>query len=138
MNKKYEIFFTTADIGLKVRGKSIEELFKNAAEGMFSIMRKNLKNRSNSIKRKIDVKSYEWESLLAEWLNELLFLYDSKKVIFTNFKINEILPYRIKAEINGYKANKEDILREIKAVTLHNLKIIKEKNIWKTEIIFDI
>jgi SHS2 domain-containing protein len=49
-----------------------------------------------------------------------------------------IEPYRIEALIRGDKIENQKIEREIKAVTYHNLEIVKKNNKWEAKVLFDL
>ncbi len=139
--KKYELLDISGDVGLKIRGKTLEELFENAAEGMYSLITNTgqIKGRKN-----IDIvtESSSLESLFVSWLNELIFHFDTYGFIGKAIKINNLnLPeYRLNASISGedYNSQKHESKLLIKAATYHNLRIEKTGDIYEAEIIFDI
>lgn len=144
MGKDYEIIEHTADTGIRAFGKTKQELFQNAALGMFFLITGCLLSE-NKIK---DRKSYQvrcqasdMEGLLVSWLSDLLYLHHTKYVILTDFMIISLTEKSIQSEVAGV-SNKEltcSIEREIKAVTYHNLHIRKNRSDqWEATIIFDI
>lgn len=84
--------------------------------------------------------SRDWESLLVDWLHEILYYFTVKKMGFSRFRIERIGPFFLKASGYGEKIDlkRHQILREVKAVTYHNLRIKKAKGCYSTRIIFDI
>ncbi len=123
----------TADIKIRAYGDNLNTLFQNAAFAMFSqIYKAEVKPE---ITREIKIKSVDQESLLVDFLSELLTLSDQYNEIYNTFKL-EIKDFEIKGEISGQAVKSFD--EEIKAVTYHELKITKNKNIWTAEIVFDI
>jgi SHS2 domain-containing protein len=70
---KFEVVEHTADIGIKVYGKNLQQLYENAAYGMFSLLLDLEKVRPDK-KLKISVEGGDPESLLVNWLNELIYL----------------------------------------------------------------
>lgn len=136
--KPYELIEHTADIGLRIFGKDRQELFVNAALGMFSILAKKKKTKEAQKKQslKIDLSASNLEELLVSWLGELLSLSDIKKAMFTHFQISELTDTRIKAKVFAEK--NYTTKTEIKAATYHQLEIKKEKDFWQAEVIFDV
>lgn len=135
----YEIFPHTADVGLRVRGKAMPDLFKSAAEGMNSLLTDPKKFRP--IKEQvISLRSDTWESLLVEWLQEILYFFTVKRMAFSRFSITKIEAHSLNAVCRGEKIDlaRHPVYREIKAVTYHNLRIRKSASGYMTEIIFDI
>jgi SHS2 domain-containing protein len=141
--KEFEILEHTADIGMIAYGKNKREIFVNAAKGMFNIIvgdNSNLIN--NNFSCKITLKAEGLEDLLVAWLNELLYIGETRLVILNKFQIKELSNFQIKAEVEGIKINSPSVKieKEIKAVTYHRLEIKKdeESGLWRAQIIFDI
>lgn len=140
--KKFEILEHTADIGIAAYGKTRKEVFINAAKGMFEIIAGENKNPKENFYDKIKLEADNLEGLLFAWLNELLYISETKLVILSKFKIKELSDYQIKAEVEGAKINPPSVKieKEIKAVTYHRLEIKKdeESGLWRAQVIFDI
>ncbi|MHC2994663.1 MAG: archease [Candidatus Atribacteria bacterium] len=140
--KEFEILDHTADIGLAAYGKNKTEIFINTAKGMFEIIAGENRNLKENFYDKIKLEAESLEDLLIAWLNELLYISETKLAILSKFKIKELSDYQIKAEVGGTKINPPSIKieKEIKAVTYHRLEIKKdeESGLWKAQVIFDI
>lgn len=140
--KGFEILEHTADIGIAAYGKNKREVFINAAKGMFEIIAGENKNPKENFYDKIKLEADNLEGLLFAWLNELLYIGETRLVVLNKFRIKELSDYQIKAEVRGAKINPPSIKieKEIKAVTYHRLEIKKdgESGLWRAQIIFDI
>ena len=140
--KEFEILEHTADIGIAAYGKTKREVFINAAKGMFEIIAGENKTLKENFCDKIKLEADNLEGLLFAWLNELLYISETKLVILNKFEIKDLSNDKIEAEVGGAKINPPSVKieKEIKAVTYHRLEIIKdEKNgLWRAQVIFDI
>ena len=140
--KEFEILEHTADIGMAVYGKSKREVFINAARGMFEIIAGETKNLKENFYDKIKLEADNLEGLLFAWLNELLYISETKLVILSKLKIKELSDFQVKAEVRGMKINPPSVKieKEIKAVTYHRLEIKKDEKsgLWRAQVIFDI
>ena len=88
---RFKFIEHTADVGVIAYGKDLKELFSNAAYGMFNIITDIKKIRNAELKIKnLKLKAYNSEELLVAWLNELLYQYNIKRVIFSQFKIQKL------------------------------------------------
>lgn len=140
--KQFEILDISGDVGIRAYGKSIEDVFRNAAIGMYSLTT-NLENVRGEKTIEISVESQSLEGLLVSWLNELIFQFDTYGVIGKEISIKAI-SYQpsafLKAEIKGEEFNPERHERKllVKAATYHKLKIEKINDIWGVDVIFDI
>lgn len=136
---RYEMIDHTADIGIKVFGKDIAEIFSNSAYAMFDILtdpKKIQKKESFNVQ----VSANNIEQLLVKWLDELLFRYETERVIFNEFIINKISDANIDSTVYGEKIDRSrhEIKTEIKNVTYHQLQIREANNGWEAQIIFDV
>ncbi len=143
MDKDYKVIEHMADIGLRAFGETKEKLFQNAARGMFFIITgsSGFAKQENEQYWTIKCEGANLEELLVEWLSELLYIHSTDFVILNDFIIKNLTNNNLQAQSYGIKINESpyNIEKEIKAVTYHNLQVIKnEKGYWEATIIFDI
>ncbi len=136
--KRFAFLDHTADIGLRVYGVSLPKLFENAAHGMYSQLNAPVENEI-SFRKTITVEGADNESLLVQWLNELIYYSFSERVIMTAYEIKKLSAGKLVAEAWGRKLLRgETFPIEIKAVTYHDIKIRQTKTGYTTKIIFDV
>ncbi len=138
MEKEFEIIEHTADVGIRAYGASINEAFANAAKGLFSLITE-LDDVEESEHRDIELTAPDQESLLVEWLNELIYLFDAENMLFKRFDITQLSNTHLKARSYGHEvdSSKHKLKMGVKAATYHMLKIDKS-NGSKVQILFDI
>ncbi len=139
VQRAYEVFEHTADIGLHAFGRTLPELFIHAAQGMESLMvaPEQILPLTN---REIAVEGHDEVSLLIAWLNELIFLFDTEYLLFREFEIDAITGTHLKGRASGepYDAQRHDLSSAIKAVTWHEAAVELTDDGYKARIIFDI
>lgn len=137
MKERYEVFPHTADIGIRVFGKTIKELFENASFALFSLMFEK-KGEEKEI-RSFEITSTSLDLLLVKFLTEFLYLFDVDFFVPSRVEIDYIDEKNVRGKIFGevFDEKKHEIKYSIKAITLHNLHIEKDK-FYKVEIILDI
>ncbi|GAJ13288.1 unnamed protein product, partial [marine sediment metagenome] len=81
--KEFEILEHTADIGIAAYGKTKKEVFINAAKGMFEIIAGESRNLKENFYDKIKLEADNPEGLFFAWLNELLYISETKLVILS-------------------------------------------------------
>ncbi len=126
----------TADHALNIVGKDLKELFISAAEGMTYLMIAHTANISEDIARTVTLEAIDTEILLVEWLSELAYLAEDEMLVFKNFRIHQISSNHLDAEVIGGTVAALEKL--IKAVTYHNLKIMKTQRGLEATIVFDV
>lgn len=134
MGKSYEEVEHTADLALRVHGKDTKELFVNAARAMFAEI--GGEPGSPRIEREVQVEGVDYESLLVNWLNELLYLYEANRETWVDFEIVELEPDRLTAIVRGGPTSEAHTL--IKAATLHNIAIQERDEGLRVTIVFDV
>ena len=138
MEKEFEIVDHTADVGIIAYGASISQAFTNAARALFSLITE-LDNVEEVVYRDIELVAPDQESLLVEWLNELIYLFDAENIIFKRFDITQLNSTRLKARGYGEKvdSSKHKLKTGVKAATYHMLKVDKT-NGCQVQVLFDI
>jgi SHS2 domain-containing protein len=134
----------TADWAIRVRGRDLSELFASAARGMFSLIT-DLSRIDIQREIELDLRAVDMETLLVDWLNELLFLSEERDLIFTRFDVHRIdepeaqRPHpvaRLRATVQGGRAGEH--LKSIKAATFSSLSIQKSDGAYETQLVFDV
>jgi SHS2 domain-containing protein len=139
MKRAFEIMDHTADVGIIAYGTDTKELFCNAALALFSLITE-LESIQEKLHLNLKVSSDERDSLLVEWLNELIYFFDAKHVLFSRFDIESLTENELKATCHGEGFNpiKHRIKRGIKAATYHMLRLDKNNDGFKAQVILDI
>ncbi len=135
----FEIFEHTADMGLRVRAESLDQLFTNAARGLFSIMVVNLDGVEPVQERTYDITGDETDLLLFDWLSELLYTFDTERLLLSEFNV-QVNPTGLTAICRGEPMNtaRHEMDHEVKAITYHELKVNQTNEGWVAELIVDI
>lgn len=134
---KYQILDHKADLKIKVFGKTKKELFENAMVGMFESAQYQPKLKSKEVKVKIKINSTNLSFLLIDFLNELLYLSETRKEVYQKINFNKLSKREIEAELIGKKLKRMGV--HIKGATYHDLDIRRGKDkSWQATILFDI
>jgi SHS2 domain-containing protein len=135
----YEAFDHTADIGLHAYGSTLAELFANAALGMESLMVAPDQVRPLA-SREITARGHDLVSLLVDWLDKLIFLFDTEFLLVCACEIQAISETQLTASVSGepYDPQRHELSSAIKAVTWHEAAVERTAAGYKATIIFDI
>lgn len=128
----------TADLALRVRGANLQELFINAARGLFCLMTGEdaYGRETPDSGESVALESLDQENLLVDWLNELLYLSEARRKIYTCFAFAELSPTRLRAQLCGEEGRQ--IKKVIKAVTFYGLDIRQTPSGYAVDIILDV
>ena len=130
-----------ADIAYEAYGKDLNELFENAALAIFELSAEV--DTIDAVKKvEFELENEKLDNLLYDFLSEILFLKDSKYMVFkhVHVAIREGKKNKLKAILEGDKINPEvqSLENDIKAITMHMFELKKEKNQWKARVVVDI
>jgi len=136
---EYQIIDHTADLGIIVKGPDVKSLFILTAQAMTDLMVKGDISEKTVI-RDVLVEGEDFPDLMVRWLGEILYLFEGESLIVNSIEINSISPIRLKAKLglNKFDPEKHEIIREIKAVTYHQISVDKVNDGWEARVIFDI
>ncbi len=135
----YEVFEHTADLGLRVRASDWNELFADAGKGLFSMIVDNLADVRPEQSVSIRIEGQDREYLLFDWLNELLYRFDSEHLVFSQFEV-QVNDGGLHATVRGepLDPDRHRLDHEVKAITYHRLKVEQTADGWEAEVIVDI
>lgn len=129
----------TADVAIEVTGRDFKDLLKTAFEGMVCLMFGSMGNK-NDVEIQFTVNGNDREEMIVNFLSELLFYIEIKKIVPSEVDIENLDQKSIKARLTGEKFNSSmhTITQEIKAPTYHNLKVEDKEDYLRVKIIFDV
>jgi len=135
----FETFEHTADLGLRVTAPSREQLFSDAARGLFSMLVTNLDEVQLVVKRTYEISGSENDYLLFDWLNELLYTFESERLLLSSFDVS-MEAGKLQASAAGEVMNlqRHQMEHEVKAITYHGLRVEQLDGSWLAEVIVDI
>ena len=137
--KKYEQTDHTADIGLKIFGNSLPDLFANAGYALCDTLT-DISKINPTTKQTFLLQRDTTEELLVEWMGNLLYIFETEGLLFNSFNIKSINKNSLSAEAEGEFFNSaiHTIKNGVKAVTYHKLKIEEKSGLWQAEVVLDI
>jgi SHS2 domain-containing protein len=132
MNGSSEIEHT-ADRAFTVWGENVRELFQHAAEALFGAQ--GVMQRGASVDREIHSSGVDRETLLVNWLNEILYLQEIHGETYDGCKVLELSEHELRARLFGCVGAGR---RPIKAVTFHNLRVDENENGLRATLVVDV
>ena len=133
----YEVLEHTADLRFRVKGRTLSEAFAEAARAVCETVAPNC--TPGEIARMVELTADDTESLLADFLSEILYLQDAEGLAFCSFAV-EIRGTRLSAALRGeeFSREKHGGGAEIKGISYSGLAIFKEGESYVLEFIADV
>ncbi len=133
---RFKFLEHTADIKFQAFGKNLEEVFKNSALAMFNAMFSG--KVKEKIRKKITAEGKDNESLLYNFLEELLVLFDSEGFFLSKVIKVKIKKRKIEAEVIGDYAENYKIHVDVKAITYNDMFVTKIGNKFVAQVVLDV
>ena len=129
----------TADIGVRIHGGDMEELLVNAAHALYSILL-GAPNLTERLERAVTVDSPDEETLLVDWMNELIYLFDAERLAFSRFEVEQLTERCLQIRCFGECIDTagHEVARDVKAATYHTAHIHRADDGYTAQVILDV
>lgn len=134
----------TADLALAVTGENLEEVLRAAALGLWSVSWDVRQVRAERT-WEIIAEGRDAETLLVNFLNELIFQHETGRVVWRELErltVEEEAPggrLMVRAAVKGEPLGPQHRLRrEVKAATLHGLRVARRGGRLSAQVVFDL
>lgn len=141
----FELVAHTADLGLRVAAASLNELFLTGAQGLYAAIGDlEYMDGSDQVQLDLDLQEPGLPELFRAFLAELLFYFDSRRLLLLRLDTAELSHGRLlgKIALGPCDFVRSTLLREVKAITYHRLSVEDEdkgdKKLYRAFVIFDI
>jgi SHS2 domain-containing protein len=138
---RVETFDHTADLGLRIEGDDLTDLFRTAAAGLFDVIMANRAAVQLAETEPVCLEAESTEDLLLDWLSELIFRCETRHRLYGRFDIVVAdSGHRLEGTIGGEPIDRSRHLldHEVKAATRHGLCLRHGNGGWTAEVILDI
>jgi len=134
---KYQFLEHTADIKFQAFGENMDEVFKNSALALKETIcgKKKIKEAKKKI---VKVIGKDLESLLYNFLEEILYLLDADNFIISKVKNLKISEFELKAVLVGDNIKNYKFTNKVKAVTYNEMFINEKKGNWISQVVLDV
>lgn len=139
MEPSFELFDHTADIGIRVRAPTLPELLAPAAEGLYAVIGEVMAG-AEADPISLDLTGAEPPSLLRDYLAELLVLFDrdDRRIILLDDPTFDEQRLKVTVRTANVDQDRSVLIREVKAITYHELDIRSIPGGYEASIIVDI
>jgi len=135
MAPRFTLLDHPSDVGIIVHGRDQQELFANAAFGLFALITDPATVRPQ-VPVAVSVGSKDLGELMVNWLNELIYLEDARKMLFSEFRITKLTGQQLEAIALGEPIDlaRHPLNRAVKAATYNQLQVGPKE----AKIVFDV
>jgi SHS2 domain-containing protein len=135
---RYRSFSHTADLGLEIEADAPEELFATAGRALTEQMALP-EPSAERLSERIVLEGDGWEDLFVHWLNTLLLRSEVGGAWWTDFAFERLSATRLAAVVSGPRRGPgHTLLREVKAVSYHDLELQLAPGRCRARVILDL
>ena len=137
----FELLEHTADIGIRARGASLEEVFEHATEGLAEVQGALRPGWSGGPGERVavEVSAGDAGGLLVDWLNEVLWLREVRRAVVRGVRVERVGDGTASGEVVLAAGGPEPDGTLVKAVTYHRLRVEPDPGGgWLAEVYLDV
>jgi len=124
------------EIRLRLEAPTLPGLFEEAARGLADLIAETTAESDDEGERKVAIRARDAEALLVAWLNELIFLTETRGRVYADVRVSRATDTELEATVHGAALR---VLRTaVKAATLHGLAIQKSAEGFTATIVLDV
>lgn len=132
-----------ADVVFEVDAKNLNKLFEYASDALVHTLIKNVNDIRLKREKRFEISARSLDLLLVEYLNKLIFYKDTEQLIFRKAVVaieKDSSGCRAICDMRGEKLNpkRHEMSVDVKAATMHMLKLEENKSVWSTRVVLDI
>jgi SHS2 domain-containing protein len=139
MANGWETFDHTGDLGLEVWADSPSELYATAALALAAQIARAGEASDQVVWRAV-LEGDDAADLLVHWLNTVLLEGETRHAVWTSAEVTDWTPTRLEARLAGSQRDRarHEFLREVKAVSYHDLSLDLERRPCRCRLILDL
>jgi SHS2 domain-containing protein len=136
---KYKFLAHTADVKFQAFGKTLEKAFENSAFALKEEISGKVIVKERE-KKDISVRGKDFESLLYNFLEEILYMLEARDFLFSKVKSIKIdkEKFRLKVIVSGDRASNYKFSNSVKAITYNEMFVKKMKDKWISQVVLDV
>ncbi|SNB47740.1 archease [Geobacter sp. DSM 9736] len=141
MPYRYLEEIATADAAFEAWGSTPEEMFIAAADAMLNVMLDDLDTVRLEREVNFNLENSALDLLLFDFLNELVFQKDSRRLLLRAEKISfgsSLLSLRAVARGEEIDYGRHNLSADVKAVTMYRFKVEQTPEGWRAMVVLDI
>jgi len=141
----HEYFEHAADVGVRGFGESPADAFAGAATGLFLLIDADLDSVRPEVQESFELEAPDLEALLVAYLNELISLFDGRRILFSRFhvRIDEERQrgiFRLRCEAAGepFDPARHHGVVEPKGATYTAARVARSDGRWLAQCVVDV
>ena len=133
----FELLEHTADVGVRARGATLEEAFEQATLGLAEVLGARRPGQGEVVA--VEVTAPDPGALLVDWLNEVLWLHETRgHAAIAAVRVERVTGDRAAGSVTFSSTDPPADGTFVKAVTYHRLRVGRDADGWLAEVYLDV
>jgi len=133
----FELLEHTADVGIRARGATLEEAFEQASLGLAEVLGALRPGSGEQVA--VEVSAGDPGALLVDWLNEVLWLHETRgHAAIAAVRVERVTGDRAAGSVTFSSTDPPADGTLVKAVTYHRLRVGRDADGWLAEVYLDV
>jgi len=133
----FELLEHTADVGIRARGATLEEAFEQATQGLAEVLGARRPGPGEAVA--VEVTAGDPGALLVDWLNEVLWLHETRgHAAIAAVRVERVGGDRAAGSVTFSSTDPPADGTFVKAVTYHRLRVGRDAGGWLAEVYLDV
>ena len=139
MKQGFEVVDHTADVAVRAWAPTPQGVFEEVGKAAFSLICDPL-TVAQTETHEVRVEAENRELLLAAWINELVYMFETRRVLFVDFEVLELDDTHLVARASGERLDpgRHAVCGGVKAATLHQLSFVEGPSGCEGFVILDV
>jgi len=125
----------TGEVRVRLSAPSFEGLLVQAGQALAELLADEAPGELQEVER-VELRDVDREALLVHWVDELIFLSETRKRIYSWFRVASASEREVVAEVRGWPAAR--VRTAVKAATFHGLEVVEGPGGFSAEVVLDV
>lgn len=123
------------EVRLRLQAESLPGLFEEAARALAELMCTEHAEPAGQ-PLPVRIRAPDREALLAAWIDELVFLSETRKRVWTEARAERFTETELLATVRGFEP--AALRTQVKAATMHGLRIVETGGRYEATVVLDV
>lgn len=140
MGDGFELLDHTSEVGFRAHGATLAAAFENAGRALFQVMT-DIDELGDDVDVEIDVAAESREALLFDFIDELIYLAETERVVLGAFDLSvagEDERWTVEGTGRGERIHEGMRLQDVKAPTYSDMRVEEHGDGWVLEMTLDV
>lgn len=125
----------TGEVLVRLSAKTFEQLLVEAGRALAELLSEEPPGDLQEAER-VAIQATDRSALLVHWFNELIFLSETRKRVYSEFVILAANERELTADVRGWPVSQ--LRTQVKAATFHRLSVRSEPDEHSAEVVLDV